>query len=190
VIEIQRVTLEEFERLIQEPAHIDTLFEYIGGEIVDAPSNPYSSKIAARISGYLFMYLLNNDIGHLSGEAGGYQVSGERYAPDVAFLSYDTQPGEIATEGYNPNPLDLAVEVICPTDSEKHLRIKVANYQAAGTPVWVVNPADETVEIYEAGQPVRVLDTSGTLRAEAILPGFELPVRQIFPEPPRHDDPA
>lgn len=108
----------------------------------------------------------------------------------MAFLSYATQPGEIATEGYNPNPPDLAVEVISPTDSDKHIRIKIANYQAAGALVWVVNPADETVEIYEAGQPVRVLDTSDTLRAEAILPGFDLPIRQIFPEPPHHDDPA
>src|SRR5262245_55195062 len=95
-------TVAEFDEFVQLPENDDKLFEYIGGEIIEVPSNLSSSIISQRISGEIYIYLKQNDIGHLSGEGGGYQVSGERYAPDVAFMSYDTQQ-EVATTGYNPN---------------------------------------------------------------------------------------
>lgn len=148
--------------------------------MIEVPSNLYSSKIAARILTRIGMYLLDHDIGHLTGEAGGYQVSGERYAPDVAFISRARQP-ELAAEGYNPTPPDLAVEVVSPSDPAPKLTLKVANYLAAGTVVWVVYPATQTVEVYAPGQPGRTLTIKDTLDGGAILPGFSLPVSAIFP---------
>ena len=184
VLDKKRISVEEFEDFVDLPQNDDKLFEYIGGEIFEVPSNPYSSKISARITTYLGMYLLQNDIGHLTGEAGGYKVSGERYAPDVAVILYDKQK-KLARTGYNNNPPDLAVEVMSPSDNDEKLRIKVANYQAAGTIVWVVDPDNNQVEVYEVGKPVQVLDESATLTVETILPGFKLPVKDIFP--PKED---
>lgn len=70
------------------------------------PSNPYSSEIAIQIAFFLKLYLREQGRrGHVTGEAGGYQVMGERYAPDVAFISYERQP-ELVPTGYNPNPPD------------------------------------------------------------------------------------
>ena len=66
------------------------------------PSNPYASAISSRINGFFFVYLLQNPIAHLTGEAGGYQVAGERYAPDVGVILRARQP-ELARQGYNPN---------------------------------------------------------------------------------------
>jgi Uma2 family endonuclease len=174
-------TAEEFDEWASLPDNADRRLEFIGGEIVEVPSNPYSSSIASRINMFIGMYLLQNDIGHLTGEGGGYMVSGERYAPDVAFISRQRQP-ELVREGYNPNPPELVVEVISPTDSQKNLRIKVANYLAAGTQVWVVYPDDQEVEVYRPGQPVLILDHTGTLEGAPTLPGFRLPVRDVFPE--------
>lgn len=184
VLQIKPITVEQFDKFVDLPENKDKLFEYIRGEIVEVPSNAYSSKIASRINGYLFMYLLNNDIGHLTGEAGGYKVSGERYAPDVAFLAYEKQK-ELNPKGYNDTPPDLAVEVTSPTDKDEQLRVKIANYQAAGTIVWVVDLDNEQVEIYKPGQPVKIMDKKGILQAESILPGFTLAVKDIFP--PKQD---
>jgi Uma2 family endonuclease len=175
----QRYTVEDFESFIQLPENSDRLFEFIGGEIVEVPSNPYSSQLASRISGFLFVYLMQNNIAHLTGEAGGYWVSGERYAPDVAVLLRSRQT-ELVKEGYNPNPPDLAVEVVSPTDDERRLRIKVTNYLAAGTTLWVVYPETKEVEVYASGQPYQVVGVDGTLAAEHILPGFALAVKDIF----------
>ena len=57
------------------------------------PSNPYVSEISALIIFFVQLYLREQGIkGHVTGEAGGYIVSGERYAPDVAFISREKQP--------------------------------------------------------------------------------------------------
>jgi Uma2 family endonuclease len=187
ILKTQHYIVEEFDEFVNLPQNADKLFEYIRGEIFEVPSYPYSSKIPSRISGYLFMYLNENDIGHLTGEAGGYMVSGERYAPDVSFTSYETQANEVARRGYNPIPPDLAVEVMSPTDIDKMLRVKIANYQAAGTIVWLTNPDKENVEVYEIGKPIKFVGRDGRLSAQNLLPDFELKVDNIFPKKPESD---
>ena len=182
-VQTQRMTVEEFERYVELPENADRLFEYIGGEVVEVPSNAYASKIASRINGFIFMYLLQHDIGHLTGEAGGYKVAGEDYAPDVAFISRQEQP-ELAQQGYNPNPPDLAVEIDFPStyQSQKNLKIKIVNYLYAGTTVWVVYPDQRRVEVYAPDQPAKIIDADGTLDGGDVLPGFTLAVKDIFPE--------
>ncbi|MCU0497550.1 MAG: Uma2 family endonuclease [Anaerolineae bacterium] len=177
----QRTTLEEFEAFTQHPDHAERIFEFIAGEIVEVPSNPTASKIASLISGEIYLYLKQHKIGHLTGENGGYQVFGERYAPDVAFISYARQP-QLAQSGYNPNPPDLAVEVEFPTSttSERKLKVKVTNYLAVGTVVWVVYPETQEVEVYHPGAPALVLGINDTLDGGTILSGFQLPVKEIF----------
>jgi Uma2 family endonuclease len=183
VVSTTRVTTEEFDAYVRLPENAEKLFEYIGGEIVEVPSNPYASKVSSRFITYFGIYLLRNDIGHLTGEAGGYVVSGEKYAPDVAFITYIKQP-ELAHSGYNPNPPDLAVEVDYPSsaESQRNLMIKVGNYLAAGTVVWCVYPEVKQVHVFVPMLPVKVFDINGVLDGGDVLPGFELPIRDIFPE--------
>lgn len=63
------VSAEEFDAFVTRPENRERQFELIGGMIVESLSRPYSSKIAARVSGFIGMYLLNNDIVHLPGFA-------------------------------------------------------------------------------------------------------------------------
>jgi Uma2 family endonuclease len=174
-------TVEEFEEFVLLPENADKLFEFIGGEIVEVPSNLHSSIIAQRIAGEIYIYLKQNDIGYLSGESGSYQVFGERYAPDVAFLSYVKQQ-EVSNKGYNPNPPDLAVEVMSSerkSESEQ-MMIKVVNYLAAGTIVWIVRPEKKTAEVYQPGKPVITLHEKDALDGGNILPGLSIKLSDIF----------
>ena len=52
------ITSEAFDAWVQLPENVDKQFELLGGEIVEVPSNPYVSKIASIISGFIFIYLL------------------------------------------------------------------------------------------------------------------------------------
>jgi Uma2 family endonuclease len=181
----QRISVEEFDEMIEFPENADKILEYIGGEIVEVPSNAYASKIAGIIFGEIYIFMKGKDLGHLTGEAGGYMVSGERYAPDVAFISKVKQP-ELAQKGYNPNPPDLAVEVDFPSspESTENLRIKVVNYLAAGTVVWVILPEKKRVELYAPGMPVKIVGMDGVIDGAYgnALPGFTPAVKEIFPE--------
>jgi Uma2 family endonuclease len=182
-ISTTRVTVEEFDAYVSLPENADRLFELIGGEIVEVPSNPFASYISARINRRFAAHVEDRNLGYVTGEAGGYMVSGEKYAPDVAFISYIKQP-ELAHSGYNPNPPDLAVEVDFPssTESQRNLMIKVGNYLAAGTVVWCVYPEVKEVHVFVPGLPVKIFDMNGVLDGGDVLPDFRLPVSDIFPE--------
>ncbi|MDX2163613.1 MAG: Uma2 family endonuclease [bacterium] len=179
---ITRVSLEEFERFIDRPENADRRFEWIGGEIVEVPSNPYSSEIASLIAFFMRLFLHQHGLkGHVTGEGGGYTVMGERYAPDAAYISAERQQALPYTEGHNPFPPQLAVEVVSPSDRVPKLLRKVGNYLAAGTVVWVVYPIEQEVEVYVPNQPVRIFGMQDTLDGGNVLPDFRLAVREIFP---------
>lgn len=175
-----RISVEEFDAFVAEE-YSDTIYEFIAGEVVEVPTNPYASMIAGRIFGFLFIFLLKNKIGWATVPDGGFQIMGERYAPDVAFMRYSKQ-AEPTKQGYNPIPPDLAVEVVSTESNAENtkLTIKVANYLNAGVLVWVVRPDSKTVEIYAQGQPVRVLSDDAVINGGDLLPNFELALRDIF----------
>lgn len=177
----RRMTVEEFDQFVEQPENAEKLFEYIGGEVLEVPSNPYSSHLAVRIIRRLAAFVEDHDLGYVTTESGGYMVSGERYAPDVAYISKLRQP-RLAERGYNPNPPDLAVEILSPSNDLGDMRIKVANYLSAGTTVWIVNPDRKQVEVYVPGAAARRIGPDGTLDGGKILPGFTLAVKAIFPE--------
>lgn len=137
-----------------------------GGGIVEVPSNPLVSYIAMRIARHLAAWVEDHDLGFVTGEAGGYMVSGERYAPDIAYLAQEKGP--LAPKGYNRIPPDLAVEALSPTDDPNDLRtIKVVNYLRAGTTVWVVNPKKQYVDVYTPNHSPRRIGVDGTLDGAA-----------------------
>jgi len=180
-VQPQLVTVEEFDRIATLPENADKRLEFIGGEVVELVSNNYSSEIAATILREIGNYVKAHKLGRVTGADGGYKVSGDRYIPDVAFISKAKQP-ESSREAYNSNPPDLAVEVISPGNSIKEISDKVANYLAAGTLLWVIYPDEQQAKVYEAGQPVKTINIDGVLEGGTVLPGFKLPLKDIFAE--------
>lgn len=174
-------TVSEFEALTHLPENADLRFELIDGEIIEVPSNPYSSAISALIIIALGIFLKGKDLGYVTGEQGGYMVAGARLAPDVAYISKKRQKA-LVREGYNPIAPDLAVEVVSPSDDPEVLEAKLKKYAEAGVLVWVVYPDRQEVNVHAPGQAVETLGIDDTLSGETILLGFELPVREIFPE--------
>jgi len=91
----------------------------------------------------------------------------------------------LTEKGYNPNPPELAIEIISDSsNAEEHrqLRLKLTNYLAAGVTVWIVDAATRRVEVHHSAGGTQEFDETGILSAESILPGFRLPVKDIFPK--------
>ena len=179
MIQAHYTTVEEYLRFISLPENDDRLFEYIEGEIAEVVTNNYCSLIAARILGRMIAYVEDRNLGYVTGEAGGYQVGEHRYLPDVGFISKRRQP-KPSHETFNPNPPDLAVEVLSPTDRPRKVRTKLETYKAAGTVVWLVDPEKQEIDVLIPGQPERTLHLDDTLDGGDVLPGFALAVRDIF----------
>lgn len=180
----QRYSIAEFEQFMRQPENQQRCFEYIGGEIVEVPLNPYVSAIAQRISFFIQLFMREHGVdGYVTGEAGGYRVMGERYAPDVAFSHRAGR--SLVREGYQPEPPDLAVEVISDgrnSAEQAQLRVKITNYLTAGVVVWVVNPEQRLFEVHQSGQPVMIYTEAMTLEDQTVLPGFRLVIREVFPQ--------
>ena len=177
----QHLTVEEFDEFVLLPENADHMLEYIAGEAVEVVSNNYSSMIGMFVGALLTLFVRSNNLGYVTGADGGYRVSGERYIPDAAFVSKARQP-QPSHESYNPIAPDLAVEVLSPTNDPANMRIKIVNYLRAGTVVWVIDPDLKRVEVYAPDQAPKPLGMKDTLDGGAVLPGFKLPVSDIFPE--------
>ncbi len=175
-------TAEQFEKIANLPENAEKILELIAGEMYEVPSHPRSSNVGSRFSYFIQDYLMERDIGYVTGEAGGYIISEEdRFAPDVAFISRERQP-ELPEQGYNPIAPDLAVEVVSPSDDMARLMYKKDRYLANGTRlVWIVYLKRREVEVYAPGQPMRIVGIDGILDGGDVLPGFKLPLRSIFP---------
>lgn len=115
-----RMTVDDFERFITQPENSDMAYEFIGGEIVTVVSNNYCSQIAMLIGAFITLFVKRNQLGQVTGADGGYIVNGERYIPDVGYISKQRQPTP-NHDSYNPQAPDLAVAVISPTDSPQNI---------------------------------------------------------------------
>src|SRR5258708_38948064 len=174
-----RLSVEEFERIAALPENADKRLEFIGGEVIEVVSNNYSSLIAARVLAEIIIYNKQNHVGYITGADGGYMVSGERYIPDVAFISKVRQPAP-SHATYNPQAPDLAIEVVSPTDLPKDITDKVVSYLAAGTLVWVIYPDIKQAKIYRQGQLPRTINEEGVLEGGGGQPGFSRAFKEIF----------
>jgi Uma2 family endonuclease len=114
-----------------------------------------------------------------------HQTPDDRYnsrLPDIAFTSKE-RALPLVTKGAVQQMPDLVVEIQSPDDSLRKMRDKAAYYLANGARlVWLVLPEKRLVEIYRANDDIDVLTENDSLDGEDVLPGFTLPVRDIFTE--------
>ncbi|HEX8391642.1 MAG TPA: Uma2 family endonuclease [Longimicrobium sp.] len=101
--------------------------------------------------------------------------------PDASFIRSERVRQIGRTRGFWPGPPDLAVEVVSPTDRARDVLDKVGEYLDAGTRmVVVVDPARLTVAVHRSRTEVTVLTENDVLEGGDVVPGWRLPVRDIF----------
>ncbi len=103
--------------------------------------------------------------------------------PDVSYVHPERVPLEHA-EGFWPGAPDLALEVVSPGDTAQEVDEKVQEYLAAGSRlVLVVHPRTETITAYRPDGSAAVLRAGDVLDGGDAMPGFRLPVEQVFRRP-------
>jgi len=148
-----------------------------------SPSGIEASAIAMRIGSRLNAFAFERRLGIVTGADGGYYFGRNPdtvRAPDIAFIRIDRLPPPAERQGYSSVIPDLAVEVVSPSDRERDVLDKVAFYLAKGVPlVWVVRPRPRTITVHYADAQL-VLHEADVLDGADVLPGFYLPVADLF----------
>jgi Uma2 family endonuclease len=102
-------------------------------------------------------------------------------APDVAFIRRERVEAVGDVEGYWPGAPDLAVEVVAPSDTHAEVQEKVFDWLEAGTHmVILVMPRQRCVTVYRSLTSVIVLTDHDMLDGGDVVPGWEIPVRNLF----------
>lgn len=101
--------------------------------------------------------------------------------PDIAFVRQAAYDAVGDDSRLLPLAPDLAVEVLSPSNREKEISEKIADYLDAGTRlVWVVDPARRQVTTVNAANQRTVLSISDQLSGAPVLPDFAVCVAEIF----------
>lgn len=99
---------------------------------------------------------------------------------DVAFLPPKAAASVKSTTLIHRIPI-LAVEILSPSDTYEAIGEKRDLYLAAGVKlVWIIDPAAQTITIFEINQPPRLVNRTQELTAEPHLPGFRVAVHELF----------
>lgn len=164
-------------------------YELVRGEMIRlTPAGAEHGVIAQLLAEKLSYHVRARRLGLVCAAETGYLLFRDPdtvRAPDVSFVSRERMAGVGIPQGYWPCAPDLAVEVVSPGDRFQDLVEKVRDYLAAGTRrVWVVEPRSRTVSVYRSPTEVRVLTAADELDGEDAVPGFRLPVADLFPIPP------
>jgi Uma2 family endonuclease len=168
------------------PVDNDILYEVVNGQIVEQPTmGSYSTVLASDLLVYLGSFAKANHLGKAVTEM-LFRIDPAKNLqrrPDVAFVSDGRWPRNRPWPIQSPWDVvpDLAVEVVSPSNTAEQVVAKVREYFEAGVQrVWVVYPEEALFYVYEAPTQVRILQRGDTLDDALLLPGFQLPLAELF----------
>lgn len=155
-----------------------------GTLIVMPPAGSYSSHRSGRIFAQLLHWSDQNDQGAVFESSAGFTLpNGAIRAPDVAWVSSEQLEDLSAEdkEAFLPLTPDFAVEVRSQHDRRADLKAKMTEYIENGTPLgWLVDPYEETVDVYRPDEPIEHHDTPDTLSGAPLLSGFTCDFERVW----------
>jgi len=177
------LTDEQFRKLCQANPDIKLERTAKGELIVMPPTGWGIGNRNGRLTQQLFNWADANSTGIAFDSSTGFKLpNGADRSPDAAWVRQER------INALNPDPdkflplaPDFVVELMSATDNLKTTQAKMQEYRDNGVRLgWLIDPKNQSVEIYRQGQDVEVVRTPSTLSGEDILPGFVLNLQDIF----------
>jgi Uma2 family endonuclease len=162
----------------------DRLYELVDGTLVEKAMGLSESMIGGQIIRRIGNFAEENDLGVPAGADGTVRLlKGLVRIPDVAFFCWDKLPGRVLPSKPIPDLApDLAVEVLSATNTPAEMERKLREYFLSGVRlVWMIDPARRQAEVYTSPDaPAATLDEAQALHGGDVLPGFTLPLAELF----------
>ncbi len=116
--------------------------------------------------------------------SGGFVLpNGAMRSPDASWLRRERLANLTAEQKQKFLPLcpDFVIELRSPSDPLATVEAKMREYVENGTRLgWLLDPQERKVQVYEPGEPVRLLDNPGELSGDPVLPEFVLELKPIW----------
>lgn len=160
-------------------------YELIAGELRKMnPAGGQHGRVAMTVGLSLAQHVRANDLGAVYAAETGFRIASRPdtvRAPDAAFVRKERTDEMGDVQGYLPGAPDLAVEVVSPGDSYSEVVEKAFDWIDAGTRlVMVVDPRRRNVTLYRSREEIRVLSGDEVLDGGDVVPGWRVPVRELF----------
>lgn len=162
----------------------ERLCELVDGVLVEKPMGAIESMLAMILGIRIGQFVLDHNLGIVLGSDGIMRlIPGLIRGPDLSFISWDRLPGRVPPQDPIPTLApDLAVEIISRSNTKREMDRKLREYFDSGVRlVWYVDPVPRTLSVYKTvtNQP-SVLTQDDTVDGGDVLPGFILPLRELF----------
>lgn len=160
-------------------------YEIVNGELIDmGNSGALHGNLAIILSSALFATVNAQKLGSLFDSSTAFKMkNGNKRSPDISFFAKERLQGmtELPT-GFLEDAPDLAVELLSPGNTVEEIETKITEYFDNGARlVWVISPTQHYVLVYRyAQEPDRLLKSVDSLDGEEVVPGFTLPVADLF----------
>ncbi len=160
-------------------------YEIVNGELIDmgnsgAKHGYVCSVLMILLGGYVHIQKL----GAMFDSSTAFKMkSGNKRSPDVSFMAKERLQGlDELPDGFLEGAPDLAVEILSPSNTVEEIHNKLVEYFDNGSRlVWVINPKEKYVLVYRSSEePDRLLKSIDSLDGEEIVPGFSLPIGDLF----------
>jgi Uma2 family endonuclease len=176
----KKLTLEEFLSLSEG----DVNYEFVDGYAVPKVSPKFFHSTLQLTLGMLLRVWCKGK-GRVGSEwAILLKRQGKDWAPvpDLTYVSYERLPKNWQYNEACPVSPELVIEILSPDQTMKEFEEKARDYFAAGVSrVWVVDPEAISIGVFFSSEVSQVYTDNAPI-IDALLPGLELTVRQVFEE--------
>ena len=171
---------------ILEAMRNDLLYEVVDNQVRELPPmGVEEGLLASTLMRILSNFAWSAGLGEVVSEILFLLIAAKKRQrrPDLAFVSFQRWPRgrrvpSAAAWEVVPN---LAIEVVSPTNFANDVLEKIEDYFLSGVErVWVIYPTVAKLYDYDSPESVCILTRDKTLEGGALLPGFQLPLAELF----------
>jgi Uma2 family endonuclease len=164
--------------------------ELVNGTLVEKAVGTPEGSLEFYLCELLSAFVRPRNLGVGTTASGLFRLfAGRVRMPDVAFVSWDRLPGRRRpTDPVWDAVPDLAVEVLSSSNRPGEMLARREDFFSAGVRlVWEIDAVARTVAVFtRADAPDAVLAAPAVLDGGAVLPGFAVPLADLFAELDRH----
>ncbi|MEN9223422.1 MAG: Uma2 family endonuclease [Thermostichus sp. BF3_bins_97] len=178
------LTRQDFIRLCAANPELKLERTAQGELIIMAPTGGETGHWNAEITTDLTLWNRQTGLGKSFDSSTGFSLPcGSDRSPDLAWIpkeKWEALDPQLR-QGFLPLCPDFVLEILSPTDSWIQTQAKMQEYMDNGCRLgWLLDPKTKRAMIYRAGQAPELLEDPETLSGEEVLPGFTLPIKQIW----------